>query len=225
MPFNRVSACLQLPEGDELTESMAGIGMRFAAEPAPNPNIEDTLLAASFEGMENDDLRVLSVLVTWIDRHYRWIHADRLIRAVPTLNSVRARAFWAATAGWLQRDRRFARLARYSVDPRIDLFRIGSDFHLGRQGEDPRFEASCLRIPKGVLRERSSDVLDPEALAKLHRTYRRRVQMGPSYRADMWSELEGDPSLNPAELARRTYGSFATAWRVKTDWEILAAAG
>jgi hypothetical protein len=84
MPFHRVTACRELPAGDELTESMVGIGMLFAADAAPNPNIEDTLLAASSEGMEKDDLRVLAILVEWVDRHSRWINADRL-----TLTSLR----------------------------------------------------------------------------------------------------------------------------------------
>jgi hypothetical protein len=49
--------------------------------------------------------------------------------------------------------------------------------------------------------------------------------LGPSYRADMWAELETDPGLAAAELARRTYGSFATAWHVKHDWQVLRGAG
>lgn len=32
---------------------MVGIGILFAAEPAPEPNIGDTVLAASIEGMED----------------------------------------------------------------------------------------------------------------------------------------------------------------------------
>jgi hypothetical protein len=39
----------------------------------------------------------------------------------------------------------------------------------------------------------------------------------------MWAELEREPSLSAAELARRTYGSFATAWQVKLAWNLLAA--
>jgi len=35
---------------------------------------EDTLLAASVEGMERDDLRVLAVLVTWLGIHHPWIN-------------------------------------------------------------------------------------------------------------------------------------------------------
>ncbi|MEI7705737.1 MAG: hypothetical protein WCK73_14205 [Deltaproteobacteria bacterium] len=32
--------------------------------------------------------------------------------------------------------------------------------------------------------------------------------------------MEGTPSLKAAEIARKTYGSFATAWQVKQDWEV-----
>jgi hypothetical protein len=38
----------------------------------------------------------------------------------------------------------------------------------------------------------------------------------------MWAALECDPSLSVSELARQTYGSFATAWRVKRDFNMLA---
>src|SRR6266851_5327514 len=48
--------------------------------------------------------------------------------------------------------------------------------------------------------------------------------MGPTYRADVWVALEAAPHLSVAELARRTYASFATAWQAKQDFEILAGA-
>lgn len=67
-------------------------------------------------------------------------------------------------------------------------------------------------------------MLNPAELAKRHRTYQRRILLGPSYRADMWSALDRDPDLTAAELARRAYGSFATAWQVKQDWVLLEAA-
>jgi hypothetical protein len=45
--------------------------------------------------------------------------------------------------------------------------------------------------------------------------------MGPTYRADVWVALEAAPHLSAAEVARRTYASFATAWQAKQDFEIL----
>ena len=91
---------------------MVGIGMNFAAPPVPEPNIEDTILFASIEGMENYDLRVLAVLLTWFGIHAAWVNADRLTKLVAGQNLPRVRAFWSAVARWQNRDRRFARLAR-----------------------------------------------------------------------------------------------------------------
>lgn len=223
MAYKRVTAPCVLLRGDDLTRAMAGIGMRFAVEPTQNPNIEDTLFAASIEGMEHDDLRILSVLVTWMQIHYPWINADRLTRAVSSEQSKRVRAFWTAIATWMKKDRRFARMAMLYSGPRIDVLKIGTDFQIKRKGEDSRFENTPLRVPSDVLRHRQSDVLTPTELARIHRTYRQRILMGPIYRADMWSTLEADSTLSAAELARRTYGSFATAWQVKKDYEILSA--
>jgi hypothetical protein len=48
--------------------------------------------------------------------------------------------------------------------------------------------------------------------------------MRPTYRADTWAALDEEPELSPAALARRVYGSFATAWQVKHDRQLLEAA-
>lgn len=223
MAYKRLVAPHALLQGDELTAAMVGIGMNFAAEPSPEPNIEDTLLSASIEGMDGDDLRVLAVLVTWLGLHHPWINADRLVRATQTLESSRGRAFWAAIGGWLDGDRRLERLTRLHRGRRVDLLRTGTALQIRRRGEDPRFEATPLRVPGGVLRDRHADVLPPGELARRHLGYHYRVLIGPSYRADTWAALERQPSLTPTELARRTYGSFATAWQVKKDWQLLAA--
>jgi hypothetical protein len=207
--------------GKALTAAMVGIGMSFAAKAARSPNIEDTLLFASKEGLEKHDLRVLSVLVTWLGVHSAWINADRLTRLLAEETNPRVRAFWAGVAHWQKTDRRFARLAELHAGPRVDLMPTGTDFQVARHGEDPRFEGSPLRVPANVLRDRRADVLSPAELARRHAGYRHRVIMGPSYRADMWGALQASPSLSAAELARRAYGSFATAWQVKRDWSVL----
>ena len=201
---------------------MTGIGMNFASEPLREANIEDTLYFASVEGMEKNDLRTLSVLVTWLGEHIRWVNADRLYRVVSCSNSTRVRAFWGAIAAWQKKDRRFARMLKLHTGRRIDLLRSGMEYFLNRHGEDERFQGGPLRVPANVLRYRASDVLSTEDLIKRHRTYRNRVMMGPSYRADMWSALDTEPTISAAQLARKTYGSFATASQVKHEWKLLS---
>ncbi len=101
------------------------------------------------------------------------------------------------------------------------VLRIGCEFQISKKGEDPRFRETMLRVPKGTLRDRASDILTPEELVKIHRIYKQRVIMGPTYRADMWALLENEPSLSASELAKRSYGSFAVAWQVIRDFKIL----
>lgn len=221
MAFNRTGIPTLAPSPEALTAAMAGIGIIFAVDPADSPNIEDTLLFASIEAMDRDDLRVLAALVTWFGIHHRWVNADRLTKLVYAQDSARVRALWSAVAVWQLKDRRFARLARAHNGPRVDLLRAGTEFQVARHGEDPRFAGTCLRVPANVLRDRKADVQSPAELARTHRPYRHRVSMGPSYRADLWAALRADPDLSPADLARRAYASFATAWQAKRDFAII----
>jgi hypothetical protein len=203
---------------------MVGIGMRFTAEPLADNNIEDTILGASKEGMEGGDLRALGVLVVWLGVHRALINVDRLVRAVALEESQRVRVFWAAVGCWLAKDRRFVRLQEVYAGPRIDLLPVGTAFQLQRRGEDERFQGSALRVPRGVLRDRPGDVMSVQELARVHRGYRQRLRMGPSYRADMWAQLQRRSDLSAADLARATYGSIATAWQVRRDFEVYTAA-
>ena len=210
--------------GEELTAAMVGIGMRFAARPDPEANIEDTLLYASEAAMVQDDLRVLSLLVTWWGIHCPWVNADRLTRIVAAQDHERVRAFWSAAATWMDKDRRFSRMQRLYHGPRLDLLATGTAFRVRRRGEDPRFEGTALRVPADTLRDRPTDILSPAELCRRHFAYRHRVMMGPGYRADAFAAMEALPGLSAAELARRTYTSFATAWQARRDFLLIQRA-
>jgi len=223
MAFSRPSALLERPDDDALTRDMAGIGMNFAAEPNVDAPIEETLVHASSLGMDDGDLRVLSVLTTWLGVHAPHINADRLVRYASEHPSLRVRAYWAAIARWLAKDRRFARLAKLHDGPALDLLPVGTEFQIARRGEDERFAGSALRVPAGTLRDRDIDVLSPESLVRRHAGYRNRVRMGPTWRADVWTVLERAPELSVAEAARRAGCSFAAAWQVVQDFTLLHA--
>ena len=225
MAFSRATMLNERPNDGALTGDMVGIGMNLAAEPNHEAPIEETLLHASALGMDDQDLRVLAVLTTWIRVHAARINADRLVRCVAEHPSPRVRAYWAAVAHWLRKDRRFGRLAKLCDGAPVDLLPVGTDFQMLRRGEDARFAGSLLRVPEGTLRDREADVLQPEALVRQHAGYRNRVRMGPTWRADVWTVLERAPELSVAEAARRAGCSFAAAWQVVQDFALLRSAG
>lgn len=222
MAFSRAAQAPR-PPAEVITARMAGIGMNFAAEPERDADLESTLVYASQLGMDDGDLRVLSVLTTWLGVHHPHVNADRLVRLARAETSERVRAYWAAIALWLAKDRRLARLRSSYRGPRVDLLPVGTDFQMKRRGEDPRFLDSKLRVPSGTLRDRAEDVLPPETLARRHAGYRNRLLIGPTWRADVWTVLERTPKLSVAEVARRARCSFATAWQVCQDFKVLRA--
>jgi hypothetical protein len=225
MAFSRAATPEPTPTPDELTARMVGIGMSFAAKADAGADIESTLLHASALGMEEGDLRVLAVLTTWLGVHHTHVNADRLVRLVGSHPSDRVRAYWAATATWLKKDRRLARLAGAYDGAPLDLLPTGTEFQVKRRGEDERFTGSKLRVPRGTLRDRQEDVASPEVLVRRHVGYRNRVLMGPSFRADVWTAIQQAPHLSVADIARKASCSFATAWQAAQDYRLLRAAG
>lgn len=225
MAFSRAAPSEATPPPEELTARMVGIGMGFAAKADAGADIESTLLHASALGMEEGDLRVLAVLTTWLGVHHTHVNADRLVRLVGTHPSERVRAYWAAIAMWLKKDRRLARLADAYEGAPLGLLPTGTEFQVQRRGEDERFIASKLRVPKGTLRDRHGDVASPEALVQRHAGYRNRVLMGPSFRADVWTAIQQAPHQSIADIARTASCSFAAAWQTAQDYRLLRAAG
>lgn len=224
MTFSRCSALPSQPSPTELSSRLAGIGMNLAVEPDVEAHIEETLLHASKVGMDDGDLRVLAILTTWLGVHHAHVNADVLVRLVATHPSVRVRAYWAAVAQWLGKDRRLARFITGFEGLAVDLLPVGTDFQIARRGEDERFRETRLRVPAGTLRDRPEDVFSPVVLIRQHRGYRNRVLMGPTPRADVWSELERDPTLQVSEAARRARCAFSTAWEAAQSYRLLHTA-
>lgn len=103
----------------------------------------------------------------------------------------------------------------------MTLLDAGQDFQIRRSGEDPRFAGGPLRVDARLLRDRPADVLSPGTLARRHETYRLRLMIGPSYRADLWAALEKNPDLGVSELARAGFSSIGAAWEAKRDFVAL----
>ncbi|MBX7147849.1 hypothetical protein K1X76_02085 [bacterium] len=223
MSFKRSILPHTLASGEELTSHLIGIGFLLGGTPYKNANIENTLIAASIEGLAGDG-RILSLLVDWIEIHSLRINADRLVQIILQLAPQQTflfSVFWAAIGEWFKSDIRFTKLKKLSPKKRFDFLGDRTDFLIKKNGEDERFKKTCLRIPQKVLRHRPGDILPPEELAKIHLPYKFRILMGPTYRSDMWALFCQKPQLSAAQVAKDCYGSYPTAFMVKRDFKVL----
>lgn len=221
MSFSRVNLPESFFKGDELTSAMAGIGIHLSTKPLINPNIEDVLISASIEAL-NEDWRTLSLLVDWIFKHSTVINVDRLTRAITELKKdTLLIAFWSTIAKNLHGDIRFKRLASLYKGQKFLLGASSGELFLKRNGPDERFKLGKLIIPNKMLRSRPSDIIDLSDLVKLHRGIYYRVLVGPTYRADCLQLLETSVKQSVSSLAKKSYSSYRTAWETLNDWKII----
>jgi hypothetical protein len=217
MGFKRVFALNNYPRGQELTGKLIGIGFKVAGNKEPNSNIEDTLIAAATEGM-NGDFRTLSLLTDWILIHFEIINTDRLYRALKELDDENVNVYFSSIGHQVKKDPRFKKISTLYKGQRVYLDRNKSyEFLVTRNSEDVRFKNTKLIVAKGSLRNRPDDIATPQEMVKLHKDYYFRTLIGPSFRADMVSCFLRERNISASDLARRCYGSFATAWQVIQD--------
>ncbi len=234
MSFRRELLPDQFKTGSELDNDLHAIGINISCERITvDPNIEDTLIAATLEGLNKNDGRIMGLVVDWIFLYSLRINVDRLSKVLMALTHPQKDAvivFFSAIAQSLSKDSRFKKITSFYNGRRrnyLSLFPKGpdkydpTDFLIQKNGEDGRFKETCLRVPKKVLRHRPTDIFLPDVIAKRHMGFRYRIMMGASYRADLWALLRRDATRSAYEIAKRAYCSYETARQAKRDYIIL----
>jgi hypothetical protein len=226
MSFSRTTP--PLPQGGALDASLRGIGMRLGTRTRTSipADIELTLVSVAMRSLPND-YRALGVLVAWLEVHHARINVPRLLRIVrEAAKTPLENAWWATIGSWLVReDSRWRPMMRVYAGPKLDLDDPEvTELQLSRVGPDQRFTDAPLRIHARLIRSRAADVDEPIQLAARHPLYMRRVQLGASYRADVWAALDQDPDATPAAIARRVGCAYETARSVARDWSTARAA-
>jgi len=235
MGYKRIFYPKKIFEGDDLDSAFTAIGTAQGSEfNTINPNIEDTLFSGSLESVNRNNGRIASILVDWISAYHELINVDRLTSIITSLKDEEhkwVKVFWCANAQRL--DKKYLRWKKLaSLYPRSNRFNFidrkkrpndqgSTEFLMNRYGEDDRFIETCIRIPKNTFQHRPTHVFSADKIAKIHGGFKQRLIIGPTCRADMWAALTKDPTLSPSELADKTYGSYATAHRVKWAYQMV----
>lgn len=222
MGFKRIVNLEKYPSGVELTKMLTGLGIKLGgSDYTKNVNIEDTLIAGVVEGVSGD-YRVLSLITNWIEIHHEIVNADRLFRAVNVIKEKKVKAYFANLSCIIAKDSRFKKFKSLYKGERIFLGLTDDyNFLVKKNGEDERFLNSKLIVANHTLRNRKEDIFSIKEMAKFHRIYYYRLLIGPTYRADMIANLTLKSDLTASELAKSTYGSFATAWDVLKIFNLL----
>lgn len=229
---------MKFVSGDYLNGQLRSIGFNIACLQTPlASDIEETLISASVETLHQKDNRLGGLLVDWLSLHYEKLNVGKITKFINNLPDNKFKyvvCFWCANAQrFLQKDIRFKKLASIYKGKQICLADVwqGSSqlkkniithMFLDIYGEDERFKNTCILVPKNFFPHRGEQIFSPHKLAQWHAGYQCRVIMGASYRADVWSCLQQDPSMSAHALAKKNHCSYRTAYSVKKDFMTLA---
>jgi hypothetical protein len=221
MPYIRRNAPQILCRGTELTACLYGIGIRFATNPVRNANIEDTLISAATEALERGDGRLWAGLLDWWEVHHICVNADRLQRALREMGNQHVKAIFAGLAQSIHPVGRFRMLAKLYEGKRIVFLGEDYRYRLKRDGEVRKFRETCLAVPVSLYQHSKRDIFSPAELAKWHVTYKWRLTIGPTFRADLWAECELAWPTTAYAVAKSAYASTGAALHVVHDYKTL----
>jgi hypothetical protein len=223
MPFSRTPPLG--PATTDLNAALRSIGVRIATTQLQEPGDIEVTLSAAVNAAVPHEYRLLGLIVAWLELHHDRVNVPRLGRIVRR-SEVKVRAFWSAIGKWLgAEDARWRALERiYTGDP-VELEAADiTALQLKRLGPDPRFNGSALRVHAKLFRSRVADIDTREQLASRHPQYRKRLELGANYRADVWTALERNPTATAAQIARSVGCAYETARSVMEDFHILQRA-
>ena len=231
------NSSFEIQSGQKLNTDLYSIGFNLLCKKKSiDPNIEATLISASIEAINQKDNRLGGLLVDWMTIHHPRMNVDRLTRFILSLKSSQyqlVKIFWCANAQrFIATDQRFKRLSQLYKGKRINLAdqyvnlkgkkKKVTHLMIQLKGEDERFKNTCIRIPNGYFSKRPNQIFPSSIIAKNHLSYRYRLMMGSSYRADIWAIMKRNSGISAYALAKKAHCSYRTAYIVKKDYEALA---
>ncbi len=206
-----------------LDARLHAIGIRLASSRKPSSSrekadIERTILATVDELPR--DLRLASLLFTWVKVHGEYVITEKLAKLVRSGN-VEHRDWLSALAAFAVHNKyhKWSKLIARRRKPVHLLPMEMSALPIRMRGAEPWLEPYGILLPRGSLRIREDDVLDPGELARKNRQYRNRYLYGPSWRADIITAIESG-CTTPTEIKDRVGCSYEPAHRVFREYQL-----
>jgi len=207
----------------KLSDKLVAIGFRLSSSRKRSRSIlqvdiENTLLEAIMA--LPDDLRLASLLFTWIKIHGNYVIVEKLRKRAHALGIetdpwYRALAAFAVENKYHKWKPLLAHRAEtvYLLPPELSLFPIQ------RKGAVEWLEPYGILLPEGTLRIREDDILTPKELIQRNAQYRNRYLYGPSWRADIITAIE-QGCTSPMEISRLIGCSYEPAYRVFNEYQM-----
>lgn len=212
-----------------LDEKLAAIGIMVATtslkkQEIANVDIEATLAEAFVAMADEENLRIISPVFTWIEEHGSSVIIEKLIKVIGGPKEEQRKISLAGLVAkfalhnghkrWLTVTKKFTNPS----SPRTIGPKAMTESLIALRGEEEWAKGSGFRVAKGVISTNKKWILSRKDLAKLHHQYRNRLIYGAQWRADIITAYE-QGAKNPTEASRMSGASYEPCHRVKGELE------
>ena len=212
-----------------LNQKMRLIGLRIGFDEKVAPrnklnaldyDLEETLIESIYEAQ--NDLRILRILVSWIKIHGGYVIVEKLFKRLKAWESIRGvnpifelLIGIAVTSGHLKWGKYGKATPKKPIYPGNETLLKSS---ISVKGEDENLSKLGIKVPRGYLNPRDSDVFTPNELLSVNHQYRNRYLFGPNWRADIITAIECGFE-NPSQISKKIGCSYEPAYRTYHEYQ------
>jgi hypothetical protein len=206
----------------QLLSRWAGLGIAFARRRKKDEDIEQTIIDTLPH--LRDDLKLLQLLLTWLQQMGDLVHVERLKALAKTLDLTDL-AFLGAIAEFTKTEfRSWELISNYSFKTLQSQYKSGFKPEVSekvslavdynRTEVDPAFSKFHLKVPMIELAD-TKKLIPRKYILEDHRWLGFRALFGSNWRADIAYLIVTKASANAHQIASRLGCSYETAYRLK----------
>jgi hypothetical protein len=208
-----------------LDEQLSAIGMMISSRSLTSKEIEcvdiEEALASAFVSLNHsEDLRLLSLLLSWVSIHGSSVVIEKLMKILLRKQTAGEVVQFAALIARFAERAGFKRWKTLIAFTPQNLVIVGpsklAQSLVDLRGEEKWSENCGFFVPKGSAPVDSKWVLARESLAGINRQYRNRLIYGGQWRADIITAIELG-AKTPTEASRISGASYEPCHRVMSE--------
>ena len=208
-----------------LNDKLSFIGIRVNTnqklKKSEHIDIEKTIIESVLEF--NKDLRLASLIFTWIKVHGNYVITEKLQKLFYKLSSPEmVSIYWFSALAVFAHEHCNYKWKKLITKPKSEVFLFNEEITRSAvklKGENTLLKKYNFILPENTLRIREMDVLSIKELLKNNLQYKNRYLYGPSWRADIITAIEKG-AKNPTEISKLTGCSYEPAHRVFREYSL-----
>ena len=196
------------------------IGIRVSGN-SKQGDIEETFLTAALECPDN--FRLASLLFSWMKVHGNYVIVEKLRKLVNKAKMTEVQRRWISALAVYGKNNCSHKWKSLIEIPEANIHLLPEEISksaIALKGSEEWLSEYSILLPKGTLRIREEDIMEPSQLIQINHQYKNRYLFGPSWRADIITAIQGG-CKTPTAIMKKIGCSYEPAYRIFHEYSLV----